>query len=92
VVLATMGGGRAPLPFGLLMSKRARLMGSVLRARPLEEKIEVTRAFIRHVNPLLASGRARPIIDRVFELDEVATAHAYLESDASFGKVILRVG
>jgi NADPH:quinone reductase-like Zn-dependent oxidoreductase len=67
------------------------LMGSVLRARPLEEKIEVTRAFARHVNPLLASGRVKPIVDRVFELHEVAAAHAYLESDASFGKVILRV-
>ena len=91
VVLAAMGGGNAPLPMGLLMSKRARLMGSVLRARPLEEKIEVTRAFARHVNPLLAASRVRPIIDRVFDLREVAAAHAYLESDASFGKVVLRV-
>jgi putative PIG3 family NAD(P)H quinone oxidoreductase len=89
VVLAAMGGGKAPLPFGLLLSKRARLMGSVLRARPLEEKIQVTRAFARQVNPLLAAGAARPIIDRVFELNEVAAAHAYMESDASFGKVIL---
>ena len=60
-------------------------------ARPLEEKIQVTRAFVRHVNPLLAAGVARPIIDRVFALDEVAAAHAYMESDVSFGKVILTV-
>jgi NADPH:quinone reductase len=91
VVLAAMGGGKVPLTFGLLMSKRARLMGSMLRARPLEEKIQVTRAFVRHVNPLLAAGVARPIIDRVFALDEVAAAHAYMESDVSFGKVILTV-
>jgi NADPH2:quinone reductase len=63
----------------------------VLRARPLEEKIKVTRAFARHVNPLLAASQVRPIIDRVFDLREVAAAHAYLESDASFGKVVLRV-
>ena len=81
-----MGGGKVPLPFGLLMSKRARLMESMLRARPLEEKIQVTRAFVRHVNPLLAAGVARPIIDRVFALDEAAAAHASMESDVSFGK------
>jgi NADPH:quinone reductase len=91
IVLAALGGGKAPLPIGLLMSKRARLLGSVLRARSLEEKIEVTRAFARHVNPLLADGRVRPIIDRVFDLGEVAAAHEYLESDASFGKVVLAV-
>jgi putative PIG3 family NAD(P)H quinone oxidoreductase len=91
VVLAAMGGGKAPLPFGLLMSKRARVMGSVLRARPLEEKIEVTRAFARHVNPLLAAGTVRPIVDRVMPLSDVAAAHTYMESDASFGKVILTV-
>ena len=89
VVLAAMGGGKAPLPFGLLMSKRARLMGSVLRARPLEEKIKVTRAFARHVNPLLAAGVVRPVVDRVMPLNEISAAHAYMESDASFGKVIL---
>jgi putative PIG3 family NAD(P)H quinone oxidoreductase len=91
VVLAAMGGGKAPLPFGLLMSKRARLMGSVLRARPIEEKIRVTRAFARQVNPLLAAGLVRPVVDRVFELGDVAAAHTYMESDASFGKVILTV-
>jgi NADPH:quinone reductase-like Zn-dependent oxidoreductase len=91
VVLAAMGGGKAPLPFGLLMSKRARVMGSVLRARPLEEKIEVTRAFARHVNPLLAAGTVRPIVDRVMPLSDVAAAHTYMESDTSFGKVILTV-
>ena len=91
VVLAAMGGGKAPLPFGLLMSKRARLMGSVLRARPIEEKIRVTRAFARQGNPLLAAGLVRPVVDRVFELGDVAAAHTYMESDASFGKVILTV-
>jgi NADPH2:quinone reductase len=89
VMLATLGGASESLPLGPLLSKRLRLMGSVLRPRPLEEKIAVTQAFAAHVNPLLASGQVRPIVDRVFELADVAAAHAYLESDASFGKVIL---
>jgi NADPH:quinone reductase-like Zn-dependent oxidoreductase len=66
-------------------------MGSVFRARPIEEKIRVTRAFARQVNPLLAAGLVRPVVDRVFELGDVAAAHTYMESDASFGKVILTV-
>jgi NADPH:quinone reductase len=91
VLLSTMAGTQDAVPLNLLVGKRARLFGTVLRARPLEEKIAVTRAFARHVNPLLASGRVRPIIDRVFNLDDVVEAHSYLESNASFGKVVLSV-
>jgi NADPH:quinone reductase-like Zn-dependent oxidoreductase len=60
-----------------------------MRARPLEEKIAVTRAFAAQVVPLLARGILRPVIDRVFPLDKLAEAHAYLESNASFGKVVI---
>ncbi len=91
VVLATMGGQSEVLPLGMLMGKRLRIMGSVLRARPLEEKIAVTQAFIRHVNPLLETGAVRPIVDRVFPLEEVAAAQSYMESNQSFGKVVLQM-
>lgn len=89
VMLSTLGGASEVIDLRLVLAKRLRLMGSVLRARPLEEKISVTQAFIRQVNPLLARGRVRPIVDRVFDLGDVRAAHTYLESDASFGKVIL---
>ncbi|MBI4493394.1 MAG: NAD(P)H-quinone oxidoreductase [Chloroflexi bacterium] len=89
VVLAAMGGSSEPLPFGLLQGKRARLMGTLLRGRPLEEKILATQLFAAQVNPLLAAGALRPIIDRVFPLADVRAAYAYLESNQSFGKVIL---
>lgn len=91
VVLATMGGSQEAIPLRHLTAKRLTLMGTVLRARPLEEKVAVTRAFAHHVNPLLSQRRVRPIIDRVFELDEVAAAYTYLESNESFGKVVLRI-
>lgn len=91
VVLAAQAGSEAPLPFGLLLSKRLSIRGSVLRARPLEEKIAVTQAFIRYVNPLLADGLVTPVVDRVFPMADVAAAHAYLESNASFGKVLLEI-
>jgi NADPH:quinone reductase-like Zn-dependent oxidoreductase len=63
----------------------------MLRARPLEEKIAATRAFAAQVCPLLERGIVRPTVDRVFGLDHIADAHRYLESNASFGKVVLEI-
>jgi putative PIG3 family NAD(P)H quinone oxidoreductase len=91
VVLAMQAGADAQLSLGLLMGKRMRVMGSTLRPRPIEEKILITRAFAAHVNPLLARGQVRSIVDRVFDLQDIAAAHAYLESNETFGKVILRL-
>jgi NADPH:quinone reductase-like Zn-dependent oxidoreductase len=73
------------------MSKRLTIIGTVLRARPLEEKIAVTQAFVHEVVPLLASGAIRPVIDSDFALADVQKAHARLESNESFGKVVLRM-
>ncbi len=65
------------------------LQGTVLRARSDEEKATATRLFINHVVPLLADGSIRPVIDRIYKLDEVREAHARMESNESFGKVVL---
>ena len=66
-------------------------MGTVLRARSLEEKAFVTRRFAEEVVPLLERKIVRPVIDRVFNFADAAAAHAYLESNISFGKVLLRI-
>jgi NADPH:quinone reductase-like Zn-dependent oxidoreductase len=89
VLLSTLGGQDAPLPIRTVMSKRLRIFGSVLRARPLEEKIAASQAFAAQVNPLLASGKVRPVLDRLFSLEQVADAHAYIESNQGFGKIVL---
>lgn len=89
IVVGVPSGTRAELDLRKLMGKRARLMGTVLRARPLEEKIDLAREFTRHVVPLLGAGAVRPVVDRVFPAREAPAAHAYLESNASFGKVLL---
>lgn len=89
VILATLGGEDRALPVATVMAKRLRIIGTVLRARPLEEKIDATRAFDRHVTPLLASGAVRPVVDRVFPLDAVREAHRHMEANASFGKIVL---
>lgn len=92
ILIGTMGGREVSIPLGLVLGKRLTVRGTVLRARPLEEKIAATRAFAAQVVPLLARGAVKPNIDRVFPLGEIGAAHRYLESNVTFGKVVLEVG
>jgi len=92
MLIGTMAGRDASLPLGVILGKRLTIRGTVLRARPLEEKITATRAFATQVVPLLASGTLRPVVDRVFPLAQIAAAHRHLESNATFGKVVLDHG
>jgi len=91
ILIGTMGGARGELDLGLMLGRRARLVGTVLRSRPLEEKISVTLSFAREVLPLFARGILRPVIDSVFDLSDIGRAHDRMESNETFGKVILRV-
>ena len=86
-----MGGVKVETSLLLIMSKRLQIFGSVLRARPLAEKIEVTQRFQERWLPLLASGRMKPIVDKVFPLAQAAEAHRYMEENRNFGKIILEV-
>jgi NADPH:quinone reductase-like Zn-dependent oxidoreductase len=74
-----------------MLSKRLKVWGTVLRARALEEKIEVTQKFAAEVVPLLASGVLRPNIDSTFPLTEIGKAHERLESNETFGKVVVKL-
>jgi NADPH2:quinone reductase len=89
VVVGTGAGADTELSLRALMGKRASLMGTVLRARPLEEKAAAVQAFARTVVPHLAAGRARPVIDRVFPIAEAAAALDYLAAPGKLGKVLL---
>lgn len=89
VVIGTMGGAKAQVDLGLLMRRRGEILGTVLRPRPLEEKIRATRLFARDGLPLLAAGKVKPVVDAAFPLDRVREAHERLEANASFGKLVL---
>ncbi len=91
VLVGTLGGARVEADLSVLMRKRLTVVGTVLRTRPLEEKIALVQAFSRGMLPLLAAGRLRPVVDRVLPLGEVALAHELLERNATFGKIVLRV-
>ncbi|MBI4543812.1 MAG: NAD(P)H-quinone oxidoreductase [Gemmatimonadetes bacterium] len=89
-VVGLVAGARAELDLGILLRKRLTVVGTTLRARPLEEKIRVARDLERHVLPLLAAGRVRPVLDRVYPMGEVREAHRRLEANENFGKIVLR--
>ena len=89
VIVGTGGGDGAPLDLRKLMGRRARLLGTMLRARPLDEKATAMRAFAREVVPQLASGRIAPIVDRVFPAAEAAAAFDRLAEPGKLGKVLV---
>ncbi len=89
VVVGLTAGASADLALGELLRKRLEVIGTVLRSRPLEEKIEAARLLDRHLGPWLARGVVRPVIDRVLSLADAGAAHAHVASNLSFGKVLL---
>lgn len=89
MLVGLTAGSTAEFDLGFALRKRLKIIGTLLRARSPEEKAEVTRLFAAEVVPLLASGAVRPNIDRVFDFTHAGEAHCYLESNESFGKVVL---
>lgn len=91
MLIGTVAGGKAEINISRILGKRLRMTGTVLRSRSLEEKIAVTQAFLAEVVPLFAAGKFRPVIDREFPLEEIQAAHRRMESNHSFGKIVITV-
>jgi NADPH:quinone reductase-like Zn-dependent oxidoreductase len=92
VVIGGMGGeSRAEIDVGKLLGKRQQIIGSTLRARPNEEKAAIVASFLARFSDDLRAGRVRPVIARVFPLEEAAEAHRLMKSNAHFGKIVLRL-
>jgi putative PIG3 family NAD(P)H quinone oxidoreductase len=89
IVVGVPGGSRAQIDLRLLMSKRATLRGTVLRARAVEEKAALAAEFEARVVPLLEEGRLRPVLDRVFPPERARQAHEWMEENRNFGKIVL---
>ena len=91
VMIGLMGGAKTSINLGLLMMKRLRIIGSTLRAQPVTKKSEIMNNLNENVWPSLESGDIKPIIDTVIPIEEVDKAHKLMESNQTFGKVILKV-
>jgi NADPH:quinone reductase len=89
IVVGLLGGSRADLDLAALLHKRLVVIGTVLRARPLEEKISAAQRFARHVVPWFEQGTLRAVVDRTMPLERAAEAHAYVAGNEGFGKVVL---
>jgi putative PIG3 family NAD(P)H quinone oxidoreductase len=90
VQVGLLGGSTIQLDLRQIMAKRISIIGTTLRARPLEEKIAVTQAFAERVIPWLERGIVRPVIDQVFDVKDVRQAVERVKSNEGFGKVLLR--
>lgn len=91
VLVGTVAGGSYELDSRFVMGKRLQIRGTVLRNRSLEEKIQVIRSFAAEIVPLLARGVLRPNIDSTFRMTEIGKAHQRLESNETFGKVVIEI-
>lgn len=91
VVIGIMQGSDAPISLGRLMIKRQRIIGSVLRPRPVTEKSAIIADFRQSVMPLFEHGSIAPVIDSIFTLDRVVEAHERMEAGQHFGKIVLCV-
>ena len=89
VVIGLMGGAAGDFPLGVLLAKRACVMGTVLRARALEEKASLAQAFSRDVLPLFERGAIRPVVYCVLPMSDIAEAHRRMERNETFGKIVL---
>lgn len=90
VVLAMLGGRKGELDFAKLLMKRVKLMGSTLRARKLTYKAQLIADFSTRFLPEFVNGNLRPVIDSVFDWENVAEAHHYMEANKNTGKIILK--
>ena len=89
VVIGLQGGTRAELDLGLLLRKRAAIISTNLRGRPVAEKAAIVASVVENVWPQVADGRVRPVIDRVLPMTEAGEAHRIVEASEHIGKVLL---
>jgi putative PIG3 family NAD(P)H quinone oxidoreductase len=91
IQVGVMAGKPVPFNVGLLLGKRASITGTVLRARPLEEKIAISQRFASEMLPLFETGQLMPVIDSVYAFANIASAHEYMASNGNVGKIVITV-
>ncbi|ANM29451.1 hypothetical protein ABI59_07430 [Acidobacteria bacterium Mor1] len=92
VIVGLLGGTRTEVHLGQLLARRASVVGTVLRTRPLEQRMDLVQRFAKQMLPLLAEGRLRAVVDSELPLHDAAEAHRRMENNANFGKIVLTVG
>ena len=91
IQVGAMGGPVASFALGALLPKRASLIGTVLRSRPIEQKIEANQLFVAELLPRFEDGSLKPVIDSRYQLADIAAAHTYMETNANIGKILIDI-
>jgi putative PIG3 family NAD(P)H quinone oxidoreductase len=91
VMISLIGGSRAEINMGTILTKRVTLTGSTLRSRTVAQKAEVAEAVRKNIWPLLAAGRVRPTIHATFPLAQASEAHRLMETSNHIGKIVLTI-
>ena len=91
IQVGAMGGPVASFALGALLPKRASLIGTVLRSRPIEQKIEANQRFVAELLPRFEDGSLKPVIDSRYQLADIAAAHTYMETNANIGKILIDI-
>ncbi len=91
IQVGVMAGKPVPFNVGALLAKRATITGTVLRARPLDEKIAITQRFAEEMLPLFETGELSPVIDRRYNFADIADAHTFMASNGNVGKIVIRI-
>lgn len=91
IQVGVMAGKLVLFNVGALLGKRASIIGTVLRARPVEEKISISQRFASEVLPLFDAGVLHTVIDRRYQLDDIAAAHEYMASNGNTGKIVIDI-
>jgi NADPH:quinone reductase-like Zn-dependent oxidoreductase len=89
LLVGLVSGSRTPVDLGLILGKRLHVIGTVLRSRPLEEKIEIAQAAEHHLLPLFRSGTLKPVMDAVLPMSQILEAVTRLSRNEIVGKLAL---
>jgi NADPH2:quinone reductase len=90
-LIALLGGAKAQVDLGQVLRRRLSISGSTLRPRPVAFKAAIARQLQERVWPLIEQGRIKPVIYKVFPLEQAAEAQALMESSTHVGKIVLQV-
>jgi NADPH2:quinone reductase len=88
-IIGLLGGVRGEIDLSQMLTRRLRMWGTVMRGRPLEEKAAATQSFAEQMLPWFSRRRIKPVIDRVYPVQAVQAAHAQMERNENFGKIVL---
>jgi NADPH:quinone reductase len=90
-IIALLGGSKATVDLGQVLRRRLTLTGSTLRPRSVDFKAAIVEKLRKHIWPLLESGKIKPVIYKVFPLEEAVQAHVLMETSMHIGKIVLKV-